>query len=247
MDKVAHSTTVNGINCHYKTAGVGEPLLMLHGWTLSSTFWNDYIEPFATHFKVYLIDLYGHGKSDPLAKPFEMQDAADHLIALLDHLSLNAVKAIGFSYGAEMLLRIASDHPERISAMMLIGASHQFPKQDWSNLLGQIDEETMDHLVSMHAGGETQLYTLFDELSNYESLVSKEALSRIQASVLVTFGEKDHTMDLETALDLHHSLSKSSLWVVPNSFHFPFARMFKDEFASVGLKFFSDEWDNQSA
>ena len=49
------------------------------------------------------------------------------VLALLDHLGIARVKAIGLSMGAKTLLHMATQQPDRIDAMVLVSATPYFP------------------------------------------------------------------------------------------------------------------------
>ena len=242
MGKFTETVMIDGLECYYEVEGQGEPLLLLHGWTQTTVLWENYIDGFKKHFRVYAIDLLGHGKSSPFAKTFRLEDAADHLLALMNHLRLDQVNAIGFSYGGELLLRAAAEHPQRFSSMILIGASHQFPKQDWGFSLETVDEGFRQFLLNTHHHGEDQVRAIFKEIENYESILSESELQQITLPVLVMVGDLDEFVDLETAVNLHQSLPQSHFWVVPNSGHFAFGNGMKDHFIQIANEFLSGQW-----
>src|SRR5688572_11720142 len=85
--KRAEVISLNGTNIYYEVYGKGEPLIFLHGYTLSTKYWLPYISDYINDFEVYLIDLKGHGKSSPLEKP-SAASAANDVDALMKHLKL---------------------------------------------------------------------------------------------------------------------------------------------------------------
>ncbi len=63
--KKTESVSVNGKKIYYEIYGEGKPLLLLHGYTQSSKSWIPYVKDYEKEYEVYLIDLTGHGKSEP--------------------------------------------------------------------------------------------------------------------------------------------------------------------------------------
>lgn len=57
-------TDVEGVNIHYRTAGTGAPILLLHGWPTSSYLYRDIIARVSQSNQVIAMDLPGFGKSD---------------------------------------------------------------------------------------------------------------------------------------------------------------------------------------
>ena len=81
------------------------------------------------HFQLIMPDLRGHGRSTTLAKPFRHNEAAEDMLALLDHLRIETCKGLGISGGGNVLLHMAAMQPERIQGMVLVSATPYFPDQ----------------------------------------------------------------------------------------------------------------------
>src|SRR5262245_13024003 len=103
---------VNGGRLYFELHGAGEPLLLLHGFTGSSQDWAA-AQEWASGFRLIVPDLRGHGRSNPLTKPFRHEDAAGDILALLDYLRIEACKGLGVSCGGNVLLHMAVRQPER--------------------------------------------------------------------------------------------------------------------------------------
>ena len=114
---------VNDIDMHFQTLGSGEPLLLLHGFGGCGDDWRPFSQALAKQFQVIVPDLRGHGWSTNPAKTFSHRQSAADVLALIDHLALKRVRAMGISTGGMTLLHMATRQPERIDAMVLIGAT----------------------------------------------------------------------------------------------------------------------------
>src|SRR5579872_6364560 len=110
----------DGSQIYFEVYGVGEPVVLLHGFSGSSQDWAGVVAEWRGHFQLIVADLRGHGRSSILTKPFRHQDAAADMIALLDHLEIDASKGLGISGGGNVLLHMATMQPERIKAMVLV-------------------------------------------------------------------------------------------------------------------------------
>lgn len=71
----------------------------------------------------------GHGQSTNPASTFRHDAAAGDILALLDRLDVTAFKALGVSAGGNVLLHLATQHPGRVQAMVLVSATTHFPAQ----------------------------------------------------------------------------------------------------------------------
>ncbi len=103
---------------HYRRAGSGPLLLMVHQSPRSSAEYIPLIERWAPHFSIIAPDTPGFGDSSPLAlEAPECEDYADAVVALLDALGLPKVAAYGFHSGAIILVTAAKRHPGRFSSV----------------------------------------------------------------------------------------------------------------------------------
>ena len=105
-------------------AGEGPPLLLLHGFTGSAAAW----QPFAAAwpgFRTIAVDLIGHGASDAPAdeERYTMARCVADVIALLDALGIGRIAVLGYSMGGRVALHLALAVPDRITALVLEGAS----------------------------------------------------------------------------------------------------------------------------
>ncbi|MFF7205537.1 alpha/beta fold hydrolase [Streptomyces sp. NPDC008141] len=108
--------------------GTGSPVVLLHGAGMDSRLWNAIVPELARHHDVIRYDARGLGRSTPPDKPFS--DVED-LRAVLDHFGLRRAALVGLSMGGETALDFTLAHPERVTALALIGASvsgHVWPQ-----------------------------------------------------------------------------------------------------------------------
>src|SRR4051812_15627100 len=112
--------TVNGINLHWDETGDGEPLLFLHGAMGYGADWRHIFAEPPTGYRVIAPDLRGHGRTANLSGQFTFTQCARDVLALLAHLGLPSVKAIGISGGGIVLLHMATMQPDAIAAMIAV-------------------------------------------------------------------------------------------------------------------------------
>lgn len=208
--KKSETVKLNGVDTYYEVYGNGEPLFLLHGLTQSTTSWNTYVNDFADKFEVYLVDIKGHGKSAPLQSEISLQPAVDNFLALLDHLQFDKVKAIGISYGGELLLQLCTANSHRIKSMIIIGAETDFNGKDVEDYrFEDMSPTQLQNMRKLHIHGDEQIRALYSLLHNYEIHISKEQLSGISTSTLIIVGENDEWFpDLNKILNLNKYLQK---------------------------------------
>ena len=104
---------------HIATAGVGEPLVLLHQTPRS---WDEYREliPFlALHYKVIAMDMYGFGQSAKFPKPHTIEKYAEGVIALADALGIDKFRLMGHHTGGLVSVEVAATNPDRIKKLVL--------------------------------------------------------------------------------------------------------------------------------
>jgi 2-hydroxy-6-oxonona-2,4-dienedioate hydrolase len=96
-----------------------ELVLFLHGTGGHAEAYIRNLGPHGEHRWAVAMDLIGHGFSQLATEPLEIPHYVDHVIALLDTLSVERAVISGESLGGWVAARIALDHPERISRLVL--------------------------------------------------------------------------------------------------------------------------------
>jgi abhydrolase domain-containing protein 6 len=105
----------------YESDGMGEPILMLHGFTADKDVWARFARHFAQGHRVIVPDLPGHGETGRQpALNYGMTAQVERLVALLDALKVGKIHVIGNSMGGNLAAQFALDHPERTLSMALV-------------------------------------------------------------------------------------------------------------------------------
>ena len=122
--KIAVAT---GVDLAYLVGGVGEPVLLLHGFTgTARTHFRQLIADLTADYRVLGVDLRGYGHSRPPLRdfpPYFYQRDADDAAALLDALGGEPAHALGFSDGAESALLLAATRPDLVRSVVAWGVS----------------------------------------------------------------------------------------------------------------------------
>jgi pimeloyl-ACP methyl ester carboxylesterase len=222
---------VNGFQLHYEERGSGEPLLLLHGGTGIGGDWAVvFTAGDPDGFRVIVPDLRGHGRSTNPSLVFTFRQAAHDMLALLDHLGLQRVKAIGLSMGAKTLLHMATLEPDRVDAMVLVSATPYFPAQARTAMarvsVDALSDADWAAQRQRHVHGDDQIRMLFDQMrglkdSHDDMAFTPPLLATIAARTLIVHGDRDPLYPVELALELYRAIPSSALWVVPNGGHGP--------------------------
>jgi len=106
---------------HYRKAGNGPPLLMVHQSPRSSAEYEELMQKWAAHFTCIAPDTAGFGQSNPLSGHPEINEYADATIEFLDALGIEKCAAYGFHSGGIILVTAVKRHPQRITTLAIGG------------------------------------------------------------------------------------------------------------------------------
>ena len=100
-------------------------IALIHGLGLNRQIWQSFETALESRYRVLSYDLYGHGESaGPPQKP-SVTLYSEQLIGLLDELEIECCVAAGFSLGGMINRRMAIDHPDRVSALVILNSPHE--------------------------------------------------------------------------------------------------------------------------
>ncbi|MBI3599902.1 MAG: alpha/beta hydrolase [Nitrospinae bacterium] len=124
----------DGINLHYRVAGKGNSIILIHGWAMNSHVWKYQIDELSRDFQVIAVDLRGHGKSvtpSPQSSPHggeaESFDAfVKDLKELIDFLNIKKFTLVGWSMASFIIVRYYFKYPEDIDKLIFISGTPKF-------------------------------------------------------------------------------------------------------------------------
>lgn len=138
-------TTDDGIRLHFETRGSGPiPVVCLHLMGGATSTWTavlDLLDPRLLHCAA--LDFRGHGKSERNPCSFTIERLAHDVINLADTLGWQRFVVAGHSFGGKVALRVAALAPQRVRALVLIGATGPG--------LVPLDRPTMDGILQRAA------------------------------------------------------------------------------------------------
>ncbi|MDQ0382666.1 alpha/beta fold hydrolase [Amycolatopsis thermophila] len=112
---------INGADLAVEVDGDGPAVLMVHGLGGTSNFYQVQAEALAQRFRVVRVDSAGAGRS-ALREGISITSHADDLAAVLDALEVPTAAVVAHSMGTLVARALAARHPERVSALALLGA-----------------------------------------------------------------------------------------------------------------------------
>lgn len=114
---------VRGRRVRYADIGNGPGIVLIHGQGGCWQWWLRVMPQLATHSRIIAVDLAGFGDSEPIASDDDvMHEHIATVIGLLDHVGLAKAIIVGHSMGGLVSLQLASEHPGRVTGLLLADA-----------------------------------------------------------------------------------------------------------------------------
>jgi len=111
---------VSGASLYYEITGIGEPIVLVHAFSLDSRMWDGQVDALSQAHQVVRCDFRGFGRSSPGREPYAN---ADDLMGLLRHLGLSRVTLMGVSMGAGAVINFALTYPSAVRALILVDST----------------------------------------------------------------------------------------------------------------------------
>jgi pimeloyl-ACP methyl ester carboxylesterase len=199
------------------------PVVLAHGLGVSSRHWMPAASLLARRHAVYAPDLPGSGRSDKPARFLTLVELADVLAACMRALATGPSVVLGVSYGCQIVIDLATRHPELVRAGALIAPTMDPTKGPIEHLVRLLIDAPREPLRLMPVvardyldfGVPRALATLNDAM---DDRVLDEAAS-IDVPVLIVRGGRDPIVSQGWAERLTSALPDGRLAVVPGAAH----------------------------
>ena len=99
-----------------------EAVIFLHFGGGNMMMWQKVVPHFQDTYRIILVDLRGHGKSDKPGWGNHIDEMAKDMVGVMEYLKLERANIVGSSLGAEVGLSLAAHFPERVNSLVCEGA-----------------------------------------------------------------------------------------------------------------------------
>ncbi len=273
--EIGKNVQTGDFNTNYLEAGEdkgGTPVILMHGSGPGVTAyanWRGVIPAVSEHFHVYAPDMVGFGFSDrPEGFEYGCQKWADQVVDFMDALGIEKAHLVGNSFGGSNALRIATQHPERVEKLVLMGSMGvDFPIVEGDGLDAvwgyEPSVENMKKCIQLFAWGdelkgndnlaqvryEASVQPGFHE--SFSSMFPAPRQRWVQAQMspadeiralphqtLVVHGREDKVIPLSTSYALHQMIPHSDLLVFSHCGHWSQIER-QDDFNTALVDFFN--------
>ena len=236
---------LDDIDMHYEIRGSGKPVYLLHGLALDHSIWLEMADTFADQAQFIIPDLRGHGCTPLGNANGTLEQFADDVLKLADHLGFEKFILAGHSMGGYIALALAEMHPERLAglAMVTSNARADSPEKR-ENRLAEAERALSDGLQSigntliqrMMPEGELAqpdehmcdviMNSLSEGFANIQKAIANRpnrlsVLGELTCPVLTIAGAKDQLMPVEIALEAAESAGHGRKVCLPGVGHLP--------------------------
>lgn len=145
---MSYITTQDQTKLFYKDWGTGKPVILLHGWPLSSDSWDDQAMAIAdAGFRVISYDRRGFGRSSHPFDGYDYNTLADDLAAVIEQTGAKDATIVGFSMGGGEVARYMSRHAGKsVSKAVLVSSVVPYMLKTEDNPNGT-PQETFDEMT----------------------------------------------------------------------------------------------------
>jgi len=157
-----------GVQIRYQVHGLGEPLVLIHGWSCEGRYWEElgFVSNMSDRFQVIIPDLRGHGESGlPGDRDFSDSAFASDVIAVMDDLGIDSAHIFGYSLGGWVAFELMSEFPQRVRSG-IVGGAHPYEEdlsalrefstaelvESWEALGAPLSADSKKRLAAMDRG-----------------------------------------------------------------------------------------------
>ncbi len=206
-----HVTSQDGTAIHYTDWGSGAPVVLIHGWPLSSEMW-EYQARFLVNngMRVIAYDRRGFGRSGQPWTGYDYDTLAADLHSLIEKLDLSRAALVGFSMGGGEVVRyLARYGAARISRAVLVASVVPFmlrtdsnpdgtPIEQFNGIVEQLGKDRptfLEKFAPMFYGRSVLHHTVSDAWLGFTQQMALYASAQATIECVRAFGETDFRAD----------------------------------------------------
>ena len=217
------------VRTYYEVNGSGDPLILSHGGMCTAETFDGQTGALAEHFRVYLPERRGHGRTADVPGPITYEIMAQDTIAFIEALGIERAHLVGWSDGALVGLLVARWRPELVGKLVLIaqGVNWEGLRPELAGVAGHMTKAMMPPPLTaayeaLSPDGPSHLDVVLEKLLalwNTDPAFPLSDLERVAAPALVLAADGDVTLSIEHAAAMARALPDAQLAVVPGTSH----------------------------
>jgi len=232
---------VENLKIHYKVSGVGEPIVLIHGWGGDLNYFAKLKDHLSQKFKVYVLDLPGFGLSTTPCQVWGSVEYADLVGKFIAGVKIIQPILVGHSLGGKIIIHLVANDLVAAKKIVLISSSgiqlaksfkirariYFFKLLKFLARLPIIEKFIKPRLdfYRKRMGSDDYrnasgiMRSILVKVVN-ENIVS--ILPKVGVKTLLMWGDQDFATPIKAGQIMQRSISDSQLKIVVGSGHFPF-------------------------
>jgi pimeloyl-ACP methyl ester carboxylesterase len=231
---------------HYETVGRGRPVILLHCWLGSWSYWLSTMEYLGDAYKTYALDFWGFGDSAKQGS-FTVDEYVTMVHQFMQRMGLRRAPIMGHSMGGSVTLSLALQHPRYVSKLAIVGSPvvgsglsfplklagnrqiawllYKFPKlfalgvKMASPLYARDWRAWYDMFIEDLS--QTTMESFFVSIRDLRMIDLRPSLHELNMPAMGIFGQKDNIVDPQQGEILRDGAPTSAIFYFEESAHFP--------------------------
>ncbi|WP_017903337.1 alpha/beta fold hydrolase [Pseudomonas asplenii] len=208
----------DGCMLHYEEHGQGTPVLLVHGLGSSGLDWELQVPVLAEHYRVIVVDVRGHGRSDKPRQRYSIAGFTADVVALIEHLELGPTHLVGLSMGGMIGFQLAVERPRLLRSLCVVNSAPEVKVRSANDYWQWAKRWSLARLLSLNSIGKALGSMLFPKpeqaelrrkmaerwarndkrayLASFDAIVGwgvQERLSAITCPTLIVSADRDYT------------------------------------------------------
>jgi pimeloyl-ACP methyl ester carboxylesterase len=214
---------IKGHTIFYTVKGEGKPLVLIHGYGAGMWVWEKQIEALSQLFRVYVLDVIGHGFSDRPKIPYTPEAYVHFLKDFMDGVGIERATLIGNSMGGGMAWAMAMFYPERVDRLTLIDCVppdvlQQVRNDSFRTLVAIKDIPLLPYLVIAGRSKHSIKWILLECVSDIKLITPgilnrQHRLSKIKGTTWVLYSTFKHAEEALKLKDQFPSIHQPTLFI----------------------------------
>lgn len=192
----------DGIGINFiQASAAGHPLIFLHGTASEWQSFSPLIPEFAEQFKVFALDLRGHGGSSWVTEQYRLFDYAEDIKCFLEKQIGEPGILYGHSLGAQVAIAVTSLVPTYVKALVLGDIPYYYHRATMKDTIWFEPFTELHHVISsFHSVEEIENYMAvqYPQMEQQKRKKRAVTLSRVDPDVVLTILEDRHIADFDT-------------------------------------------------
>src|ERR1043165_8437284 len=237
---------VDDIRLAYTDTGLGQPVVLLHGYPFNRTLWTEQVSALSNSYRVITPDLRGLGESDAAPGAATMNRMAQDVAELMDQLEISRAVIGGLSMGGYVALAFYKLFPSRVRALVLADTRPQADSEEGKQTRHQQAEKALAEGMASIADSMLPKLLTPETVSKRPELVKRvrdmmlktkpegaagallgmaerddqtSLLSQISCPALILVGREDPITPVRDSEKMNRAIAGSRLVVIDNASH----------------------------